>query len=141
MRSPIQQAKALALKAYSQSDQMDVFEHSGQVVENLRRMQEIIETVAWLHDVVEDTDVTNDDIRLQFGDVIANAVAALTKGDDEFYHDEYLPRVKANPFAWIVKAIGDVPHNQARPRVTGWSDKRIASMQRRYSKALEQLSF
>lgn len=33
---------------------------------------------AWLHDVLEDTDHTADDIREQFGDVVATLVEALT---------------------------------------------------------------
>jgi (p)ppGpp synthase/HD superfamily hydrolase len=74
------------------------------------------EVVAWLHDVVEDTEVTLDMLRDEgVPDHIITAVDAMTKrpGEDR---EAYLQRVKANPLALIVKAA-DVADNTAPERL------------------------
>jgi (p)ppGpp synthase/HD superfamily hydrolase len=53
---------------------------------------------AVLPDVVEDCDVTPDAIRARFGDVVADAVVALTRRDDEDY-DAFVARCAENPIA------------------------------------------
>ncbi|MCF0114128.1 MAG: HD domain-containing protein, partial [Erysipelotrichaceae bacterium] len=54
--------------------------------------------VALLHDVVEDSDATLEEIEEEFGAEIREAVDALTRREYEArYH--YLKRVKANPIA------------------------------------------
>ena len=70
---------------------------------------EKVRIVAMLLDTVEDTDVTLEDIRAQFGDEIADAVDAVTKREGEQYHDALL-RVAANPIARVVK-LADMTHN------------------------------
>jgi len=60
-------------------------------------------TVAYLHDVVEDTEVTLDGLRLFFDDVIVEAVDAITKREDETYF-EYIDRVRKNDLAVFVKS-------------------------------------
>lgn len=64
---------------------------------------------AWLHDVVEDTPVTLQEIRTRFGDEIADAVDALTRRPGE-NPDDYYRRVAANPVALRVKRA-DLTHN------------------------------
>jgi (p)ppGpp synthase/HD superfamily hydrolase len=61
-----------------------------------------IEVVAWLHDVVEDTDVTLDVIEKEFGPAIARAVDAITRRPDDA-GDEYYHRVAGNRIALAVK--------------------------------------
>lgn len=56
----------------------------------------------WLHDVVEDTVTTVGEIRILFGDRIADAVDCLTKRPGESY-DDYLVRVNSNDLACEVK--------------------------------------
>ena len=70
---------------------------------------EKVRIVAILHDTVEDTDVTLEQVREIFGDEIADAVDALTKREGEEYHDALL-RVAANPLARVVK-LADMTHN------------------------------
>jgi len=41
--------------------------------------EEQLEVVAWLHDVIEDTTVTRDEIEELFGPEIAEAVIAITR--------------------------------------------------------------
>jgi hypothetical protein len=66
--------------------------------------------VAWLHDVLEDTSLTAQDL-LAAGVApwVVWAVQALTRGQDELY-EEYLYRVKSNHMARAVK-IQDILHN------------------------------
>lgn len=57
---------------------------------------------AVLHDVVEDTDVTLDNIYEEFGEFVCNAVDALTHREGEPYFD-YIKRVKKDKIARVVK--------------------------------------
>jgi (p)ppGpp synthase/HD superfamily hydrolase len=56
--------------------------HPAKVVELIHCGCDIVDEVtlsaAWLHDVVEDTKITNDEIRKHFGDDVANLVSDLT---------------------------------------------------------------
>lgn len=67
-------------------------------------------TVAWLHDVVEDTEYTLDDLRSVFSGVIVDAVDAITRRSGEAT-DAYYARVRVNDLARIVKMFGDIPSN------------------------------
>lgn len=78
--------------------------HVIRVVEHLRKMgaSPTVLAVAWLHDVVEDTDVTLEDIRAEFGDEIHDAVDAITHRKHEPRAD-YYARLGPNRTALIVK--------------------------------------
>ena len=65
--------------------------------------------VAYLHDTVEDTDVTLSEIIEIFGHGIGNAVDAITKREGEDY-DVYIDRVCSDPIALVVKQA-DIRHN------------------------------
>ena len=65
--------------------------------------------VAWLHDVVEDTDITLQDIYENFPSIIGHAINAITKRKIENYLD-YILSVKKNKIATNVK-IQDIKHN------------------------------
>lgn len=68
--------------------------------------------VAWLHDVLEDTDVTPEQLRELVGsEIVVETVETLTKRSKERYTD-YLARVLQNPFARAVK-IADILANLA----------------------------
>ena len=59
--------------------------------------------VAWLHDVLEDTNVTEDDLLgAGLSERVVKAVKAMTKKQCEDYY-EYLQRVKNNALARAVK--------------------------------------
>ncbi len=58
--------------------------------------------VGYLHDLVEDTDVSLKDIYENFGNKILEAVDAMTHRRNEPYV-EYLKRVKSNHIATVVK--------------------------------------
>ena len=72
------------------------------------------QAVAWLHDVLEDTPTTAEDLKSRgVSDSIIQAVQALTRDDSkEDYFMDYLPRVTANPLALVVK-IADIKNNMS----------------------------
>ncbi len=91
--------------------------------------------VAWLHDTVEDTDVTVEYIREQFGDEIADAVDSMTHRPEETY-DEYVDRLSKNPLARQVK-LADLTHNMDLSRIVHPTEKdykRVEKYKRVYEK-------
>lgn len=96
---------------YGQKDKAGkpYIEHLEFVVEHLDNSTDEMRAVAWLHDSVEDTAISIDEIQEQFGNVIANAILAISKRKDEDYQD-YLIRVKQNALARSVK-LADLQHN------------------------------
>ena len=77
-------------------------EHPADVAFRVRHQASVVQVVAWLHDVVEDTTVTLDEIEAQFGPEVRAAVDALTHRKGESNADYYV-RALANPIALIVK--------------------------------------
>ncbi|WYN05106.1 metal-dependent phosphohydrolase [Pseudomonas phage UNO-G1W1] len=62
----------------------------------------IIEMVAWLHDVIEDTPVTYEQLLKEFGWEIAYPVLLLTKKEGQTY-EEYMSLILLNDVAREVK--------------------------------------
>lgn len=77
--------------------------------------------VAWLHDVVEDTNVTIEEIFKEFGNEIGNGVLAITKTKDQSYLD-YIRQVSRNVHATRVK-IADIEHNLQSLKKGSMKDK------------------
>lgn len=68
-------------------------------------------TAAVLHDVVEDSDTTLDDLRAHgFPEKILQAVDLLTHDKSAMSYDEYVRRLKPNPIARKIK-LADLQHN------------------------------
>ncbi len=79
--------------------------------------------VALLHDVVEDTDVTLEQIERKFGVVISRAVDAISRRSEETYM-EYLRRMRNNDLALKVK-FADIRDNLLPERkYEGRNDKK-----------------
>ena len=77
---------------------------------------------ALLHDVVEDTKISFDDLKeYGFPNQIIEAVKALTKQKNESY-DVYIDRVIRNPIAKKVK-LADMKHNSDITRIKNPSQK------------------
>lgn len=99
------------------------------------------ETVAWLHDVVEDTDCTLNDLRnLQFDRYVVEAVAAITQFQGESL-DDYWARVKANPIARAVKVKGDIPDNSDERRLDFLPEHLQVKLRNKYQRALAFLGY
>jgi (p)ppGpp synthase/HD superfamily hydrolase len=94
--------------------------------------------VAWLHDVVEDTEWSLDDLRTEgIWPEIVEGVDAITKRAGEAY-ECYLDRVKANPFALAVK-LADLTHNMDLSRIANPTEKDFARIEK-YRWAVDYLS-
>ena len=90
--------------------------------------------VAYLHDVIEDTDVTLDELeKLGFTYRILNSVRILTKSKDVSY-DDYLKSVKKDSNAWHVK-MADIRHNMDISRIPEPTAKDFSRIEK-YKKAL-----
>mgnify|MGYP006157380967 FL=1 len=70
---------------------------------------------AWLHDTVEDTDTTFDDIRKHFGDKVAGYVDILTRtGNDDIYISRLREadfNVKMIKYCDIMTNLEDLPNS------------------------------
>ncbi len=76
---------------------------------------------ALLHDVVEDTDITLDDLRQEgFPAEVLEAIRLLTHGEGVPYM-EYVAAIKENPIAKAVK-LADLRHNMDQSRFAGSDD-------------------
>lgn len=98
---------------------------------------EITTTIALLHDVVEDTSITLDDLAKEFPDEVIEALALLTHKKNEDYFS-YVERIKNNPYAKAVK-LADLTHNSDTTRlevIDEKAQKRLA----KYQKAIQLLS-
>ena len=96
--------------------------------------------VALLHDVVEDTDITLDDLKAIFPKEVTDAIALMThrEGTDYF---EYVRAIKENPIARKVK-LADLAHNSDQTRCvdSGLPEARLQRWQVKYEEALRILT-
>jgi len=107
--------------------------HPAAVAANVETTEQKI--VAYLHDVIEDTDITAEYLLdAGFPDFIVDAVTAITKADGMPY-DEYLNQVKANDIARTVK-IADLGHNLDESRLLHPTQRDIDRWEK-YKKALK----
>lgn len=132
-------AMNIAYKAHK--DQMDqsgvpyIF-HPAHVAEQMTDEDTTI--AALLHDVVEDTDITLDELAVQgFSPTIIEALSLLTHDKSVDYTD-YVRAIKANPIAKAVK-LADLNHNRDVTRLDEIDD-RARKWEEKYSKALEILT-
>ena len=85
-----------------------------------RRETFLVSLIAILHDVLEDTEVTIEELRsflltmLSLGEVsyIMEAVQLLTKDKEDFNIIMYLNKIRHNSFATVVK-LSDLEHNMS----------------------------
>jgi len=92
---------------------------------------------ALLHDVVEDTPYTLEDLKnMGFGSEILEALSLLTH-DDAVPYMEYVSRIKSNPIAKAVK-LADLTHNSDLTRLDT-VDKKAIDRVVKYKKAIELL--
>ena len=86
-------------------------------------------TVALLHDVVEDTSVTLQNLSdAGFSDAVVHAIDCVTKREGEALQ-AYLQRVKSDPLATTVK-LADLKHNADLSRIPHPTEKDFARVER-----------
>jgi (p)ppGpp synthase/HD superfamily hydrolase len=92
--------------------------------------------VGFLHDVVEDTGIMLHELRMDFGNEIADAIDSVTRRENETYK-EFILRAAQNPIGKAVK-INDIKDNLKRmDGLSSLSEK--TGMTRRYHNALVAL--
>lgn len=84
--------------------------------------------VAILHDVVEDSEITLDDLREKMPEEVVRAVDLLTKKDLENY-DDYIAKIKHNELARQVK-IADLRDNMNITELPELRDKDLKRLQK-----------
>jgi len=133
----IEAAKALATGAHAgQTDKagLPYITHPERVASRLSTAE--AQVVGWLHDTVEDTSITVQEIESQFGPETAAAVDAISRRDGEAWSD-YIDRVAANPVARQVK-ISDLIDNSNLSRIPHVTMKDV-KRQAKYNMALRRL--
>lgn len=94
--------------------------------------------VALLHDILEDTDTTKEElIDLGFPNDVVEAVCMMTHEDSVPYMD-YVRQIKTNPIARAVK-ISDLSHNSDLSRLNTVSEKDLERV-KKYREALKILT-
>ena len=114
-------------------------DHPAAVAALLTGRNENIIAAGWLHDVLEDTAVTEETLRsLGCPWEVVNAVKALTRHKDD-EGDEYYERVNQNSIAREVKRA-DIRHNTDPRRLAKLDDATQLRLIRKYAHALEALA-
>lgn len=135
-------ADAVALAAQKHRSQTDkqgapYIHHVLTVAARVRHLGPQFEITALLHDIVEDTDVTLDEVHSRFGDEVATAVACMTRVDGQDYFGIYLDSIAANPIARHVK-YADSSDNLSK--AAGLRDpEQKAWFEEKYSRVLDRL--
>ena len=129
--------KALKLCFEAHKDQVDksglpYVHHPFHLAEQMETEDTTI--VALLHDMVEDTEYTLDDIRaMGFPERIVEALSYMTHDDAVPYLD-YVAKIKENPIATAVK-LADLKHNSDLTRLDA-VDKKALERVEKYRKAM-----
>lgn len=118
--------RAIAIAATAHAGQVDkggapYILHPLKVMLRMSTLEERI--VAVLHDVVEDCDISLEDLRQEgFSEVVLTAIESLTKVPGESYED-FVERAAQNPIGRVVK-LADLEENSDLSRIASpsWED-------------------
>ncbi len=143
MYSPDRYVEAMRFAAAKHNDQKEPGENLPYLVHVVAVANEVIlglmqtkvadpdlaVTCALLHDTVEDTGTSLDEIRQRFGDAVAAGVSALTK-NDKLPKAEQMPdslrRIREQPPEIAIVKLGDRITNMAAPPHY-WSKEKCAA--------------
>lgn len=133
--------KALSLCFEAHKNQLDksgmpyVF-HPFHLAEQMETVETVV--VALLHDIVEDTDYTIDDLKnMGFPNTVTDAIALMTHDANTEYMD-YVARIKTNPIAKAVK-LADLRHNSDTTRLDKVTEKDLKRVEK-YTAAIKFLT-
>lgn len=118
--------RAIAIAAAAHAGQVDkggapYILHPLKVMLRMTTLEERI--VAVLHDVVEDCDISLDDLRKEgFSEEVLSAIESVTKLPGESY-EEFVERAAQNPIGRVVK-LADLEENSDLSRIASpsWED-------------------
>lgn len=132
-------ALSIATKAHrGQFDKagIDYIEHPIFVASQVDSEEE--KAVALLHDVIEDSSVTAEELlNAGLSETVVTAVQILSKKKGQDYQT-YLKTVKSNPLARAVK-LADLKHNSDLLRLETITDKDLERLEK-YKKTIDYLS-
>ena len=138
-QSQSEKAYEIAKKAHlGQVDKAgeDYIKHPEKVASFVNSDEE--KAVAYLHDVIEDTELTLEDLReYGFSEEVLKAVDVITKKKGQDYQT-YLNSVKENKLARVVK-LADLRHNSDLMRLINITEKDIERKEK-YQKAIDFLN-
>ena len=137
-QSQSEKAYEIAKKAHlGQIDKAgeDYIKHPEKVASFVNSDEE--KAVAYLHDVIEDTELTLEDLReYGFSEGVLKAVDVITKKKGQDYQT-YLNSVKENKLARVVK-LADLRHNSDLTRLIDITEK-DRERKEKYQKAIDFL--
>lgn len=131
--------KALKISFEAHKNQVDksgvpyIF-HPYEVASSLKEENEIC--VALLHDVVEDSDITLQDLAKDFPPQIIEAIKLLTH-DEKVPYLEYVKKIKTNKIATNVK-LSDLHHNSRADRLVAVTEEDLQRLEK-YKTAIQIL--
>jgi len=104
-------------------------------------VMDLVETVeekiiAVLHDIVEDTNVSLEELRREFPSDIVDDIDAVTRRDGESYR-EFIQRIKIRGGRAVSVKLADIDHNLEDQSALSADERDFLT--RRYMRALEQL--
>ena len=134
-----QTRKAMQIAFNAHKDQLDKSDvpyifHPMYLAEQMDTEEECI--VALLHDVVEDSDMTFEQLEKEFSANVISVLKLLTHDKAVDYMD-YVKEIKKNPIATKVK-ISDLTHNSDLSRLNVITEKDLKRKEK-YQKALDLL--
>ena len=109
--------------------------HPIHLAEQMETEEECI--VALLHDTVEDTDITFEQLEKEFSKTVIDALRLLTH-EKHVEYMEYVKKIKDNPIARKVK-LADLHHNSDITRLLEVTSKDLKRIEK-YKKAINFLS-
>ncbi|MBC8311194.1 MAG: GTP pyrophosphokinase [Candidatus Marinimicrobia bacterium] len=133
----------------NKAKELATLHHEGQtdkvgkpyILHPLRLMEAVNSTnekiVAVLHDIVEDTDVSFDDLQTEgFNETVIEAIKCVTKIDGENYED-FIERISHNKLATTVK-LADLEDNMDLSRLPKVTDSDLERVEK-YKRAKKYL--
>ena len=135
-------AGAIKLASYHHQNQLDkggkpYILHPLRIMMRLRTNDEELMAIAVLHDIVEDCDVTYNDLKAcGMSDRVLKGVQDLTKVPGESY-EQFIERLADNKDALLVKRE-DLRDNSDLTRLKGVTEKDVARMQK-YMRAFRRV--
>lgn len=137
----LKETEALVREKFSgieDSQGVPMAEHMARVVASVPQNLTIM-TVAWLHDIVEDTDVTLEDLS-DYPAVVVEAVRLLTHNKKEMKYPEYIDRLidSENAIALCVK-IADQRDNTNPNRWLGMNPHMARALTKKWAGVLPRL--
>lgn len=136
-------AKAIAVVAHHGQVDKGGFAyigHPARVANTLaaRGIHDRIVAAGWLHDVLEDTDLTRDDLHAAGIDFSVINIVELVTREEGVRIEDYYERIRNSGAALDVK-LADIADNTSPDRLALLDDATIVRLTKKYAKALRLL--